>query len=84
MRDEVKKELMEFLEDVIEKRGPFALEPLQHAHNILEDFSERAKKLKDRIDPPTLDELIKCRTHSDIQQCSMAGNCCYDEKCEDH
>lgn len=49
--DDVASELEALLEDMIQKRGPFNRDPLLHAHNIIEDFSDRATELKAKIWP---------------------------------
>ena len=49
LSEEDEKELVFFFNDVIERRGPFARDPLQHADRILTDFSERATVLKEKL-----------------------------------
>ena len=38
-------ELRHLLHDVAHKLGPFSSDPLEHAHNLIEDHAERARKI---------------------------------------
>lgn len=41
---------LEFLDDVIQRRGPFNRDPAKHADNILTDFSTRATEIKEAVE----------------------------------
>lgn len=41
---------LDFLEDIIQRRGPFNRDPAKHADNILTDFSDRAKIFKETVE----------------------------------
>ena len=43
-------EAKELLIEVVEKRGAYSLDPLEHAKNVMENASERAKKATEILD----------------------------------
>ena len=41
--------LKELFDDIIEKRGPYSHDHLEHAENVIASASKNAQKIKDRL-----------------------------------